>query len=109
MESYEVTIQSTGKTFPCKHTQSVLDAMVKAGLGPYHYGCYGGGCGVCKIRVLGGTYHAFKNMSRAHIPEGTEKDVVLSCCIQPRSSLMIENILPAHRPRYPSSRSSSES
>ena len=104
MESYEITVQSTGNTFPCRPDQSVLDAMVKAGLGPYHYGCYGGGCGVCKIQVLSGSYHIFKNMSRAQIPEGTEADAVLACCIQPRGLLVIDNRLPPHRPRYPSFR-----
>lgn len=97
MESYVITVQSTGNAFTCRDDQSVLDAMLKAGCGPYHYGCYGGGCGVCKIQVLEGDYHCFKNMSRAHIKEGEmNQGFVLSCCIQPRSDLVIEGIAPAH-------------
>lgn len=108
MESYEITVMSAGNTFLCGHEQSVLDAMVKAGFGPFHYGCYGGGCGVCKIRVRSGSYHVFKNMSKAHITGGLDKDIVLSCCIQPRGPLVIEAVSPGHRALYPSFRLQSE-
>lgn len=103
MESYEITVKTTGNTFLCGSEQSVLDAMVKAGTGPFHYGCYGGGCGVCKIRVLYGKYHVFKKMSRAHISKERNEDIVLSCCIKPRGALVIEAVSPEHRPLYPSS------
>lgn len=102
MEAYTITIQGTGKTFQCKQNQSVLDAMIRAGSGPFHYGCYGGGCGVCKIRVLEGTYHVIKTMSQAHITPDLEEDTVLACCIRPRGPMTIANIAPVHRPRYPS-------
>lgn len=103
MDSYRITVKNTGKVFSCRQGQSVLDAMIRAGTGPFHYGCHGGGCGVCKIRVLEGDYQVFKAMSRAHIGGDTEKGIVLACCIRPGGPLTIESISPLHQPRYPSS------
>ncbi len=77
-----------GRVFPCREDESVLAAMCRAGLGPA--GCFGGGCGICIMRIIRGEYHAFKRMSRAHITkENEEEGVVLLCCVQPRSDLLL--------------------
>ncbi len=78
-----------GRAFPCREDESVLEAMRRAGLGPK--GCFGGGCGACKMRVLSGAYQAFKRMSRAHITKEDEREgAVLMCCIRPRGDLLLE-------------------
>ncbi|MFV0399786.1 MAG: 2Fe-2S iron-sulfur cluster-binding protein [Oscillospiraceae bacterium] len=97
MESFCITVRESGSTFRCREDQSILDAMHREGCGPYHYGCYGGGCGVCKLRVVSGEYHPFRRMSRAHITEAEQRDgIVLGCCISPRSDMTIEGIYPPH-------------
>jgi ferredoxin len=52
-------------------------------------GCRRGGCGVCRVRVTQGDFHA-DAMSRAHISAEEEAAaIVLACCIYPRSDLSL--------------------
>lgn len=85
---YRVRVLETKKEFLCGEDSRVLEAMKHSGMGPVLYGCFGGGCGVCKMKVLSGDYEVVQKMSRAHISE-LEEHVVLICCIVPRSDLVI--------------------
>jgi ferredoxin len=92
-QRYSVTVRETGDVFFCADDQAVLRAMIHAGFGPIKHGCCGGGCGVCKMRVVDGEWEVFKNMSRAHVSETDEKSgILLLCCVQPRSNLVIARI-----------------
>ncbi|HSM67137.1 MAG TPA: 2Fe-2S iron-sulfur cluster-binding protein [Ilumatobacteraceae bacterium] len=52
-------------------------------------GCRGGGCGVCRVRILDGTYTT-KRMSRRHVSEADEHaGVVLACRTIPTSDLRL--------------------
>ena len=89
---YTVT-SSTGESFPCRADESVLAAMRRANAGPIRYGCFGGGCGACKMRITSGSYVVFKPMSRAHVsPEEAQAGYALLCCIQPTSNLILSNV-----------------
>lgn len=88
-DRYSITVLESGETFWCASDETVLSAMMRARCGPVHYGCCGGGCGICKMRIVSGEYDAIKRMSRAHIDLAQEPDMVLLCCIQPRSDLTI--------------------
>jgi phenol hydroxylase P5 protein len=60
-------------------------------------GCRSGGCGVCRVEVLSGTYTA-KKMSKAHVTEDDlERNIVLSCRIFPTSDLVVR---PCPRPQH---------
>ncbi len=87
---YNITLAS-GETFPCgTEDESVLAAMRRANVGPIKSGCFGGGCGICKMRVTSGSYRRFKPMSRAHVSEQEQQNgVVLLCCIRPTSDLTL--------------------
>jgi len=90
MRIYHVTVEETGESFPCAEDEFVLKAMMAARSGPVRHGCCGGGCGVCRMRVLSGAYDKAKRMSRAHVSESDEREgVVLLCCIQPRGDLTV--------------------
>ncbi|MDR0602264.1 MAG: 2Fe-2S iron-sulfur cluster binding domain-containing protein [Treponema sp.] len=94
MEKYLITVEDTGQKFYCAGDQAVLRAMFHAGTGPLHYGCCGGGCGICKMRIVSGTWDAFKPMSRAYISgENEKRGVVLLCCVKPRSDMVIARVL----------------
>ena len=81
---------STGEQFPCKAEESVLAAMRRTNAGPIRYGCFGGGCGACKMRVVSGSYRAYKPMSRAHVSiEEEQCGFALLCCIQPTSDVTL--------------------
>ncbi|MBS7525288.1 2Fe-2S iron-sulfur cluster binding domain-containing protein [Fusibacter paucivorans] len=79
-----------GGAFTCRPGESVLAAMQRYENAPIRYGCFGGGCGVCRMRVVSGTYHQLKRMSRAHVTVDCEREgIVLMCCITPLSDLTL--------------------
>lgn len=89
---YEVTIHNTTRKFICKSNQSLYEAMCKECKDLVTSGCFGGGCGICKMQILDGQYTVFKRMSRAHISKEEAEDMVLACCIKPNSNLIIDSI-----------------
>ncbi|MFC1578774.1 2Fe-2S iron-sulfur cluster-binding protein [Pseudomonadota bacterium] len=85
----------TDQQFFCREDQHLLQGMQNFQLGvpmleAIPVGCRGGGCGICRIRILEGVYEA-KKMSRKHIPEQDQaRGIVLACRVYPRSELAIE-------------------
>ena len=89
-KKHTVTVRDTDLSFPCGEGEAVLKAMIHAGKGPVRHGCCGGGCGVCRARIVSGDYYAFKPMSAAHVSEADKKQgLALLCCVQPRSDMAI--------------------
>ena len=87
---HKILVQGTDIVFDCDEAVSVFEAMIYNRKGPLTYGCYGGGCGVCKAQVISGDYIAYKPMSAAHVSEEEKKEgIILLCCIQPRSDLLV--------------------
>lgn len=94
MKTYKVTVLG-GESFFCGEGEHLLAAMRRAGCGPISHGCYGGGCGVCKMKLISGEVNRFKPMSRAHISRPEEEDgFILLCCVKPLSEVQIEPINP---------------
>lgn len=92
MKTYTVTVMG-GESFPCGEGESLLAAMRRARCGPVFHGCYGGGCGVCKMRLVSGTVDRFKPMSRAHVSLREEQDgYILLCCVKPLSAVQVKPI-----------------
>ena len=90
MTVYNITVLETGESFPCGSEQFVLAAMIHSQKGPVTHGCCGGGCGVCRMKIVQGQYVKAKKMSRAHISVADEEnDIVLLCCVQPRDNLIV--------------------
>lgn len=68
----------------------VLHEMIRCNVRAVPVGCRGGGCGVCRVRVLSGEYDALR-MSRKHISEDDlAAGIVLACRIVPRTDLIVE-------------------
>ena len=97
-------------TIRCPAGETVLAAATAAGSRAIPVGCRGGGCGVCRVRVVSGRYDAGQ-MSAAEVPDDDRREgVVLACRLYPRSDL---EVLPLgrrlaarkepheHHPRYP--------
>jgi ferredoxin len=92
MANYTVTIENTSETFSASDRNTVLEGMAALGRKGIPVGCRGGGCGVCKIEVLSGTYRK-RVMSRAHVSvEDEENHHVLACRIWPTSDLRLKVI-----------------
>lgn len=52
-------------------------------------GCRRGGCGVCRARVILGTYEC-ATMSEAHVtPQDRKEGLVLACSIYPRDNISL--------------------
>ena len=85
-----ISVQDGSAHFSCTADETIFAAMLRSRQGPVQYGCGGGGCGVCRMRIVSGPYEAVKNMSRAHVSEEEQKQgSVLLCCVQPRGDIII--------------------
>ncbi|WP_018230571.1 2Fe-2S iron-sulfur cluster binding domain-containing protein [Methyloversatilis universalis] len=90
--SYAVTVEGLDRAFSCRAGDALLTAMLARGLRDIPVGCRGGGCGVCKVEVLGGRYAALK-MSVDHVTaEDRLQHRVLACRIVPHSDLTVRVI-----------------
>ena len=90
---YRIEVMPTNERFMCRDDEFVIEAMVRAKCGPVHYGCFGGGCGICKMRIVFGEYAAVKKMSRAHVTEDEQNNgIVLLCCVKPLSDMTITRV-----------------
>lgn len=96
-----VKVAGSGEQFRCSEEQHLLQGMQAFRIGEpllkvIPVGCRGGGCGVCRIRVLAGEFEA-KKMSRKHITEQDQAaGIVLACRVFPRSALEIQ-VLPVEQ------------
>lgn len=87
---YRIEIVNRKLSFYCLEEQLLLNAMERKNLRAIPVGCRGGGCGVCKVRIIDGSYQT-KRMSRAHISEEEEKQgFALACRVFPLEDLLIE-------------------
>ena len=90
MAAFTISIANDGSSYRCTDTRSLLEGMEALGKKGIPVGCRGGGCGVCKVRVLQGSYTK-RVMSREHISEQEEADgVVLACRVRPTSDAQLQ-------------------
>lgn len=79
-----------GSRFPCPEGERVLIAMERRGESDIGVGCRGGGCGVCRVRVLSGRYRTGK-MSQLHVSEADrDAGIALACRLFPLEDVVIE-------------------
>ncbi len=96
MQHYHVGIKDNPDASACAHQvnvadgQNLLAAFEKSAVDTgVDIGCRGGGCGVCKIRILSGSYRK-RVMSKAHIsPQDLANGIVLACRVFPESDMEI--------------------
>ena len=87
---YEISIEDSRDIFSCAVNTNVLKAMEKLGRREIPVGCRGGGCGVCRVQVIGGgKYHTGK-MSREQVSEEDEASgICLACKLIPEGDLRL--------------------
>ncbi|MDR1319153.1 MAG: 2Fe-2S iron-sulfur cluster binding domain-containing protein, partial [Treponema sp.] len=59
-QRYRIYVEDTNISFCCAGDEAVLKAMIRAGKGPLRHGCCGGGCGVCRMKIVSGEWAGFK-------------------------------------------------
>ncbi len=90
VRKWQVRIRDTGETFLCAEDQHLLKGMLSMGKRGIPSGCHGGGCGVCKVRILQGRYRTGP-MSRDKVSRQEEEEgYALACRVMPRSDLVLE-------------------
>ena len=84
-----VVDDGTSVTFDVRDGGRLLHEMIAQRCGAIAVGCRGGGCGVCRVRILDGTYTT-RRMSRRHVSEADEDaGIVLACRTVPASDLTL--------------------
>jgi ferredoxin len=88
---YRIFVINRNENFHCRTENSLLAGMERQSKSVIRVGCRGGGCGVCKIRIVSGEY-CVKRVSVKHVtPEQAKLGIVLSCQVFPMSDLVIES------------------
>lgn len=76
---FSITIDGTNCTSVCSRGENILVSMARSNVNRIPSGCHGGGCGVCKIRILSGEYKTGR-MNRDVLPlEDEQKGYSLAC------------------------------
>ena len=87
-----MTLTNSNQTFGATGTHYLLKSMLANGIDLAPKGCHGGGCGVCKIRILQGTATKLP-MNRRHIGQSEEEQgYSLACRTFPTSDIEFEFI-----------------
>jgi ferredoxin len=85
------TIKMKDQSFLCPETMSVVEAA-KVQTAKVPYGCIGGGCGICKVKVAKGQYKLEKCAENALSAEEKRNGFVFLCQTYPLSDLQLELI-----------------
>ncbi|MCP5199632.1 MAG: 2Fe-2S iron-sulfur cluster binding domain-containing protein [Gammaproteobacteria bacterium] len=89
--AFTITVADTGERFPCAEGQNVLAAMVRLGRRDIPVGCRGGGCGICRVQVLGAARYRTLKMSRAQVSAADEaRGIALACKLLPEADLTVK-------------------
>jgi len=88
---YRIQVINRAQEYRCEAGKNLLTGMESDNKQCINIGCRGGGCGVCKIRVIAGIYQQ-KRMSKAHIStEDKVQGFALACRIFPSGDMVIES------------------
>jgi ferredoxin len=90
MRKFTITDNTSKQAFVCYEAEYVLYAMQHIGNTCIPIGCKGGGCGVCRIRIISGSAD-YGCMSKAHVTdEQKNSGYALACRVKPKSDLVLE-------------------
>lgn len=88
-QTYRIDLSGHDRSIAARADQTVLQALIAAAVSVVPVGCRGGGCGICRIKVVSGRYRS-QVMSRSRISEEDEREsIVLACRVFPESDLSI--------------------
>ena len=90
VETYEITLEPSGKTIIVKEGQTILDAAIRNGV-QVAYGCRHGSCAACKCQVLEGEFEIMDRVSEYSLMSfEREEGITLMCSTLAESDLVIE-------------------
>lgn len=97
---YTVSFSPLGDAVVCRRDETVLAAILRSGARVV-FGCRGGGCGTCKMRLISGQVEYGRCSAAVLSHEDKRAGSFLSCQAQPLSHLTVE-LTAANRYRRPS-------
>ncbi len=86
---YRITLSPVGHTVVCGLEETVLSAILRAGASVM-FGCRGGGCGTCKMRLSSGRVDHGRCSAAVLPAEERESGWFLSCQARALSDLTVE-------------------
>lgn len=90
VETFEITLEPSGKVITVKEGQTLLDAAIRNGV-QVAYGCRHGSCSACKCQVLDGDYEIMDRVSEYSLMSfEREEGFTLMCSTLVQSDLVIE-------------------
>ena len=87
--SYTVSLSPLGDAVVCRGDESVLAAILRSGA-KVVFGCRGGGCGTCKMRLISGAVDHGRCSAAVLSHEEKAAGAFLSCQARPLSDLTVE-------------------
>jgi ferredoxin len=88
MSSYCIKVQPDERTILGDDNDFILDTAIRNGV-KIKVGCKGGGCGICKIRILEGEVDR-GHSARSVLPlDEIEEGYALACQTKPNSDVII--------------------
>jgi ferredoxin len=87
----EVCIVRSNETYACAGDETLLTGMLRLGRRGIPAGCTQGGCGVCKIKIITGSYRLLGPVSRAHVSiEEERQGYTLACRAAPNTAIRLD-------------------
>jgi CDP-4-dehydro-6-deoxyglucose reductase, E3 len=86
---YTISLSPPGDTVVCRPEETVLSAILRSGARVV-FGCRGGGCGTCKMRVISGEVEFGRCSAAVLSKEEKNAGSFLSCQARPLSDLAVE-------------------
>ena len=86
---YTITLSPVGDAVACGPEESVLAAILRSGASVV-FGCRGGGCGTCKMRVISGRVEHGRCSAAVLLEEEKLDGWFLSCRARARTDLTID-------------------
>ncbi|PYN78226.1 MAG: hypothetical protein DMD96_22255 [Candidatus Rokuibacteriota bacterium] len=86
---YTITLSPVGDAVACEREESVLAAILKSGASVV-FGCRGGGCGTCKMRLISGQVEHGRCSAAVLLEEEKVYGWFLSCQTRALTDLTIE-------------------
>jgi CDP-4-dehydro-6-deoxyglucose reductase len=89
VRTHQVTLERTGRTFPARSDETLLQAAQNAGI-TLAYGCRNGACGACKGRLISGSLSYRDYQEKALSAAEREAGAALFCCSHAETDLVID-------------------
>lgn len=87
--TYQVSIEPSGEIFSCEADETLLDGALRHGLNLPH-GCRDGVCGMCKGKVLSGSFAYGEREPMALTDDDKDEGLAFYCAAHPTSDIKIE-------------------